>query len=551
MSEHSAKVKRVSRPPDGIMDSGLRWHQIAHVALLLAFYVSVGVLVKQLLDPLAAWPSFLKRTGGFLAVWFPPLAFIVGLLLYLTVGSRTRALIMLREWLIAGLYSRPKRLRSINISIFLGAAACIACALLAFALQPLPVRVLAGERLLLKRQWGPYHINRVLMVEQGGELRVGPGVRILFGPSGGILARGLVIAVGSRTQPIYLASTEPGVPWRNLTLWGKGTEGSRVEWVHIQHGGGAPTRNVQGQLQYLEEQHESAVRQGGGILAFEASPTVLHTRIEWCSARYGGGIAIRDGASPILRDCTITRNTAIDLTVSGGGGIWISRANPEIVRSEVSFNEARARSSAGGGIYCGFASRPTLIENRIVGNFVEGDGGGIYSRDYAESVVRFEIRNNEIARNVAQQFGGGICLDAGASPDIIGNSILENRTIGFRNLWEEQLTSAGGGIFIGGEPQNPRLARPVIVNNRILGNIAFPVSAALRHLNGTGGGIAIFGWTDVILNGNLVAHNLAGAGGGIYRTQDSRVLDQNGLKVERNKPDDWHDEPIRLLPERP
>jgi hypothetical protein len=100
------------------------------------------------------------------------------------------------------------------------------------------------------------------------------------------------------------------------------------------------------------------------------------------SGKFGGGIALRNGASPLLRNLIIHSNTA-----QFGGGIACHSASP-VIRNVLI---ARNKAETGGGIFCSTGSSP-------------------------------QIANVTIADNEAEN-GAGICVIRGSSP-YIENSII-------------------------------------------------------------------------------------------------------------------------------
>jgi len=96
-----------------------------------------------------------------------------------------------------------------------------------------------------------------------------------------------------------------------------------------------------------------------------------------------GGRALRGGgiflsySSPIVRNCTITGNTATDLN---GGGIYCKQSSPTLTNCVISGNSAPNQN--GGGISCSDHSSPTITNCTIVGNEADDgyeEGGGALS----------------------------------------------------------------------------------------------------------------------------------------------------------------------------
>ncbi len=132
----------------------------------------------------------------------------------------------------------------------------------------------------------------------------------------------------------------------------------------------------------------------------------------------GGGVRIEQGASPTVRNNTITGNQAC----TGGAGISVSFSSPLIETNVISGNQ-QAGCSGGGG-------------------------GGIELVGAAAA----ELRGNTIYDN-AHTFGGAISLFAAGTPIIAGNAIYANTS-----------SSGGGGFDI------VNASNALIVQNVVRGN---------------------------------------------------------------------------------
>jgi len=118
----------------------------------------------------------------------------------------------------------------------------------------------------------------------------------------------------------------------------------------------------------------------------------------------GGGITCRNGSSPTLRDCLIDHNRATAGNDGGGGaGISCDGASPVIDRCRITDNVG----IIGGGIMLEHGSAPFVVGCSFLRNYAGsgGGGGGIYARLSAATVV-----NTVIASNTADNQGGGILL---------------------------------------------------------------------------------------------------------------------------------------------
>jgi parallel beta-helix repeat protein len=233
-----------------------------------------------------------------------------------------------------------------------------------------------------------------------------------------------------------------------------------------------------------------------------------------------GGIVVRceiPFATPATRiDGFVIRNGQGVL----GGGIGCTRTRPTIANNRIIGNTS---AGPGGGICCYNGADAVIINNYIADNRASGDeadGGGIAAMggDTPGTIGSSPwIFGNVIFRNIAEENGGGIAVkDAGSAPTILNNLISSNlatepplgdRSVGGGGIacvdngmpaWIANNTitangglQGGGILLVGGAPDNP----PVI-NNTIIGNCGPGVSSA--------------GCNNVLLRSNVIAFNSAG-----------------------------------------
>jgi hypothetical protein len=107
----------------------------------------------------------------------------------------------------------------------------------------------------------------------------------------------------------------------------------------------------------------------------------------------------------------------------------------------------------GGGLYIGKGTK--VIGNWILGNSLEGAGGGIGSLTSSDAVISNNIiRGNSTAQNITEGRGGGICLE-GDSGTLISQNLIAGNT-----------ASGGSGISI--SSGTPSTRGTSILNNTIL-----------------------------------------------------------------------------------
>jgi hypothetical protein len=143
-------------------------------------------------------------------------------------------------------------------------------------------------------------------------------------------------------------------------------------------------------------------------------------------------------------------------------------------------------------------------------------GSGAYSPEgtyYPGAAIRVfggspTIHDNKIINNHGYRRGGGIYIGWGATPSILGNTIVSNSVTNLQG----EVSSNGGGIYVASGPT-------LISGNLILSNSA----------GREGGGIYV-GWNvPVTITENIIAYNRVvdpdfGRGAGVRTTGDSQVV---------------------------
>ncbi len=224
---------------------------------------------------------------------------------------------------------------------------------------------------------------------------------------------------------------------------------------------------------------------------------------------YGGGIFCLD-SSP-----TIINNKILDNYVIGrGAGIGCRNSTPTISNNEIRNNDG-GMFLRGGGIYCENSSHATITNNTIRSNSANY-GGGIACRNNSSPL----ISGNTISANYAGSGGGVYCENS--SPTITDNFISGN-----------QGEVEGGGIFSNytSTSTSPQITNNQFINNRsILGggirifgggsSLPFVANNFITNNNAEEGGGIYYSYNFVTVVGNVISRNTAsgatGNGGGIY-----------------------------------
>jgi len=136
---------------------------------------------------------------------------------------------------------------------------------------------------------------------------------------------------------------------------------------------------------------------GGGILCWEAGPTIQNCTITGNDSTSGGGIKIGQGAEPVIENCTISMNTAVH-----GGGIYCREGSLTVTDCIISGNTV---DETGGGIHCSFASSSMTVTGSTFVDNISSWGGGIYAASSATAT----LEGNTFENNTALvESGGGV-----------------------------------------------------------------------------------------------------------------------------------------------
>lgn len=174
--------------------------------------------------------------------------------------------------------------------------------------------------------------------------------------------------------------------------------------------------------------------QGGGIESTGSDPIIIGNTISDNQASFGPGIDV-EGGSVLIQNNIIDGNT-INTSGSGGFGAGIALhegARGQILDNKIT-NNAAAREAFGAGV-CGFGCGDiTIMNNTVIGNRSDREGGGIEVDTTLGTAV---IAQNLIVGNMANMRdaglqgggGGGIFLSIRAAV-IINNTVAGNQAMG-------------------------------------------------------------------------------------------------------------------------
>ena len=227
----------------------------------------------------------------------------------------------------------------------------------------------------------------------------------------------------------------------------------------------------------------------------------------------GGGIYCNN-ASPIIKNCVITKNRSVapSLRGRGGGGIYCFNSDAVIIACKIIDNSAN--SGHGGGVlftFTGIAretkSKPSLINCTISKN----DGDGIFCYDDVNPIIKdCTVSQNNGIGIVFNHFARGNNPITNCLITLNRGSGIECRSYSYMNITDSIITrnraEFGGGIYCDG-------SSIIDVSECVIAqNIATK----------SGGGIYVHSkWGHAEITHSTIAHNTANAeGGGVYAIID-------------------------------
>jgi AmpD protein len=295
-----------------------------------------------------------------------------------------------------------------------------------------------------------------IVIDQGAEVSIEPGAIFRMGRSARLLVRGKLLAEGNPGKEIQFLPTDPQTPWENITLWGEGSVGSVLSnWV-VKGGTGTGVSGSDTGFLALADKGQKV---GGGMLLFNTSVNMSNSRVESCTATFGGGLYMRN--SPRFKNENLPGSRLTEVTLyacvakgaeaSAGGGIMVKNCYPEFRDCSFDENSSEGRFSCGGGAYFGVDSRGLLERCTFRRNRSEAEGGGLYGYltnnsgdEHRSGVVITE--HSVFEGNVAHGGGGG-CYGYNSRFSLV-NTTFQNNTTGTYLYQNNKRQASGGGVFL-------------------------------------------------------------------------------------------------------
>lgn len=147
---------------------------------------------------------------------------------------------------------------------------------------------------------------------------------------------------------------------------------------------------------------------GGGIYAFEGSPTLANLTVVGNRATYGGGVYFSGNLAQTLTDSTLSTNFA-----NGFGAGMSAQQSTSLTLTRVHFTKNDAVGYGGGAYLDGEPVTLTDVsftENKSSGGDSFASGAGIYMVNSAGTLTGVTFTKNQASKR-----GGGIFMDSGSS----------------------------------------------------------------------------------------------------------------------------------------
>ncbi len=205
-------------------------------------------------------------------------------------------------------------------------------------------------------------------------------------------------------------------------------------------------------------QGDYAKDDGGGINCASASPTIRNCKISGNTANegvgYGGGVFCGWSSSPVITNCTISGNKA---NAYGGAVSCYDNSSPRLTGCRIIGNTA---ADYGGGAFF-WGGSPILTNCMISGNKANAYGGGMYNFSSNPTVT-----NCTFSGNTAAAWSGGICNVQSSSPRLINCILWGNGASNLPQVFDSDSTSIvthscvqGGWLGTGNIDADPLFVR--------------------------------------------------------------------------------------------
>ncbi len=290
----------------------------------------------------------------------------------------------------------------------------------------------------------PVVLTEDFTVPQGAKLTIEAGVTVRLARETSLTIDGQLVARGTETEPILFTKnddSDTSAYWQSVVFTDSAADaeyeqldeyvsGSVVQWCTFEHARRAI--RVTDSAPLIDQCTFRNNATAGSIEPFG-----------------GAAIFVEEGATPRIQKSTFTENVAN--TFNWGGAIYVNASDPIIQDNVFTSNVA----AYGGAIATDRMAAP-IVGNRFEDNLTYSKGGAFSIVSTAAALL-----NNEVVGNHADADGGGIhvCVDCypHATPFVIDNKITNNQS---DNSDPEKGAAGFGAAYV-----------RAMVNNDIHGNL--------------------------------------------------------------------------------
>jgi len=224
-----------------------------------------------------------------------------------------------------------------------------------------------------------------------------------------------------------------------------------------------------------------------------------------------------------------TTSVLMGFTITNGSG----------TKGQYTYDGVKYDTRDGGGILC-YNSGGRFVSNKIVNNTISSEteafGGGVAAGDFG-STAWVILEQNHIINNTVNGLNGGFGGGVGLS---CHGKLIDN-IISYNSCYAAEDESAGGGVYTGTEPSEPRtvfIEENDINHNLVQGNGTQPT----YYWSARGGGIfndhcKILVLENEISNNELIDLGTGnGSGGGIYTylAEEGSLISHNTISNNLN-----------------
>ncbi|MFH0733615.1 MAG: T9SS type A sorting domain-containing protein [bacterium] len=298
-------------------------------------------------------------------------------------------------------------------------------------------------------QGSPYIIKGDIRIDTIAQLRIEPGVNVLFQGNYKLTVHGRLLAEGTVTDSINFTASDTALGWRGIRFLNTNDnflDSSKISYAKFSYG-----KNNTG----TDEE-----KSGGAIFILNSNKldinnSVFFKNYSYANYPYGGGAIYIENSYLKIQKCSFIENYAVE---GNGGAMLVLNSGINLRNSDFTNNFA---DNMGGGLYFNGNNGNLLRYLEIKGNKAEGGGGLALDRSL-QLTENIDISLVNIIENTAVFYGGGILCDININPDLPlrnitisknksnahGSAFQSLKNIYFENCIIDHNDKASPGIFV-------------------------------------------------------------------------------------------------------